>query len=457
MAWFRKRKTGSQHIVGVATWGLPWPIRWILASRWGARLTLFLVLLAMATGAVSLDWSGGWPRLSIDSERAAEVRQAASNGLAKAKQHLPAAKERLADAYKKLPVDSESLARITEFLPNNSEGLSEVREKLTNAQEPFQPRGRPITESLSGVSGSERNLQPASSRDGSAIRIASFNIQVLGTSKAQKPDVMSILATVVRGFDVVAIQELRTKDPSVMESLLALVNNQGGTYRYVVGPRLGRSSSKEQYVFVYDSARLELDPRSVLTLDDPKDLLHREPLIAHFQTRPPNGQTPFSFILVNIHTDPDETDTELDALGDVFLTVKANPWREDDVILLGDLNVSYQKLGKLGQIPNIAYTVRGEATNTRGSKSYDNIVFDREHTQEFTGSSGILRLQEHFGLSTDRAIDVSDHQPIWAEFSLWEAGSRSTIATRPDQPIRRSSGRARLTENPLKRMSRANR
>ena len=91
---------------------------------------------------------------------------------------------------------------------------------------------------------------------------------------------------------------------------------------------------------------------------------------------------------------------------------KPTPWREDDAILLGDLNVSYQKLGKLGQIPNIAYPVRDEATNTRGSKSYDSIVFDRHRTPESTGLSGILSLQETFGLSTDQALEVSDHQPV---------------------------------------------
>lgn len=457
MARSRHRKTGSQHIVGLATWGLPRPLRWLLASRWGARLSLLLGLLLLATGVVSLDWSSGWPKISIDAERVAEVRQAASDGLAEAKKKLPTAGKQLADKLENLPVDSGTLAKVEAFLPGASKGLSEVREKLSKAQDAFQPSGRSSVGSRSGAARAERDLQPVSSRDGSAIQIASFNIQVLGTSKAQKPHVMSILATIIRGFDGVAIQELRTKEASVMESLLAEVNSQGGAYRYVVGPRLGRSNSKEQYVFVYDSGRLELDSRSVLTLDDPEDLLHREPLVARFRTRPPSGHTPFSFILVNIHTDPDETDTELDALAEVFLAVKANPWREDDVILLGDLNVSYKKLGKLGQIPNIAYTVRGEATNTRGSKSYDNIVFDRQNTQEFTGSSGVLSLQEQFGLSTDQALEVSDHQPIWAEFSLWEAGERTTVTARPSQPTRRSSGRTRLTENPLKRVLPRNR
>lgn len=451
MARSRKKKTGSQHIVGIATWGQPRPLRWLLATRWGARLTLLVVLGLLATGAISLDWSNGWPKLKVDPKRAEQVRNAASEGLAQAKQKLPEAGESLAKLTELLPDGGEGLPDVTELLP---ESLTDLKDKLPEA---LRPGDWSLSDSVPVATGAERNPQPVPNADGSAIRIASFNIQVLGTSKAQKRDVMNVLASVIRRFDIVAIQELRTKEASVMESLVALVNAQGGAYRYVVGPRLGRTTSKEQYVFVYDPARIELDPQSVLTLEDPQDLMHREPLIGRFQTRPPPGQTPFSFILVNIHTDPDETDTELDALGEAFLAVQANGWREDDVILLGDLNVSYKKLGKLGQIPNIACTVRGEATNTRGSKSYDNIVFDRQHTQEFAGVSGILSLQENFGLSTDQALEVSDHQPIWAEFSMWEAGARSTVATRPVQPRPQSRGRARLIENPLKRLERTQR
>ena len=265
-------------------------------------------------------------------------------------------------------------------------------------------------------------------QQGDTIRIASFNIQVFGTSKSAKPDVMNILAKIVRRFDIVAIQELRTTDPSVMANFIRLINSEGGAYQFVIGPRQGRTDSKEQYVIVYDTQRIEVDPSSVKTVDDPKDLLHREPMIARFRTRASPTIDAFTFILANIHTDPDETKQELNALGDVFLTVQQNPWGEDDVILLGDLNVSYKKLGKLGEIPGIAYTVHGEPTNTRGNKSYDNIVFSSVNTTEYVGRSGIINLQTEFGLTREQALKVSDHYPIWAEFSAYESGTKTLLA-----------------------------
>jgi endonuclease/exonuclease/phosphatase family metal-dependent hydrolase len=263
---------------------------------------------------------------------------------------------------------------------------------------------------------------------GNTIRIASFNIQVFGTTKLAKPQVMDVLTKVVRRFDCVAIQEVRSTDATVMPRFVEMINAGGGRYDYVVGPRLGRTNSKEQYAFVFNTARLELDRGSVYTVSDPRDLLHREPLVARFRVRgPPPGQA-FSFNLVNIHTDPDETVGELNALADVFVGVQRDGSGEDDVILLGDLNVDEYHLGRLGQLPGIAHAVTGTTTNTRRDKMYDNLVFDRRATVEFTGRWGVVDLEREFGLTADEALAVSDHCPVWAEFGVLESAAGAGIA-----------------------------
>ena len=79
--------------------------------------------------------------------------------------------------------------------------------------------------------------------------------------------------------------------------------------------------SKEQYAFIYDADQVELVQGSV-TRPPTRGSLHREPLVASFVVKnssSANAGTPFRFTLVNIHTDPDETDGELDALDDVFV------------------------------------------------------------------------------------------------------------------------------------------
>jgi endonuclease/exonuclease/phosphatase family metal-dependent hydrolase len=271
---------------------------------------------------------------------------------------------------------------------------------------------------------------PQVARDGNAIRVASFNIQVFGESKMDKPRVRALLVEIVRQFDVVAIQEIRAK-ADILPRFVDEVNATGRHYDYVIGPRLGRTSSKEQYAFVFDTASIEIDRTALYTVSDPDDLLHREPLVGWFRVRGPPPEQAFTFSLVNIHTDPDETDQELDALADVFRVVRDDGRGEDDVIVLGDLNVDEDHLGRLGQISNIHWAVSRVATNTRGTKQYDNIVFSQLATSEYTGRWGVFDMIRQFNLTVDEALEVSDHQPVWAEFGLQEGGPRGRVATRP--------------------------
>jgi hypothetical protein len=182
---------------------------------------------------------------------------------------------------------------------------------------------------------------------------------------------------------------------------------------------------------VFDTASIEVDRTALYTVSDPDDRLHREPLVGWFRVRGPAPEQAFTFSLVNIHTDPDETRQELDALADVFRVVRDDGRGEDDVIVLGDLNVDENHLGRLGQLSNIHWCVSRVATNTRGTKQYDNVVFSSLATTEYTGRWGVFDMIRQFNLTVDEALEVSDHQPVWAEFSLVEGGQRGRIATRP--------------------------
>ena len=262
---------------------------------------------------------------------------------------------------------------------------------------------------------------PPSGKPTDSILVASFNIQVFGESKLAKPQVVDVLTRVVRRFDVVAVQEVRAKSDSVVPTFVNAINADGSRYQYVIGPRLGRTASKEQYTFIYDSTRIEIDPSSVATLPNPGDKLHRPPLRARFRVRTNPPEAGFSFWLVDIHTDPDEVPQEVDALADAFVSMRSVIPDEDDVILLGDLNAGPPQFGRIKQIPGIGWAVSGTTTNTRRSKTYDNLIFDRTATTEYTGRWGVLDLQETFGLPLDKALEVSDHNPVWAAFSPWEA------------------------------------
>ena len=304
------------------------------------------------------------------------------------------------------------------------EKIGQLKDKLTQQQptqgSDIQPVGNQAATSLTA------NRKPADT-----ILIASYNIQVFGTSKLSKAWVMEVLARVVRQFDVVAIQEVRSKEDRILPDFVAVINADGSRYDFVIGPRLGRSVSTEQYAFVYDTNRIEVDRSAIGSMADPQDMLHREPFVARFRARVASAGVPFSFWLINIHTDPDEVASEVSALADVFQVMRTARADEDDVILLGDLNASDREFGRLGQVPGITWAVSGTATNTRRNKMYDNLLFDRNATTEYTGRWGVVDLQAMCGLTREQALEVSDHLPVWAEFRGCENSSPNNTAQLP--------------------------
>jgi hypothetical protein len=118
-------------------------------------------------------------------------------------------------------------------------------------------------------------------------------------------------------------------------------------------------------------------------------------------------------------------------LDDVLRAVANDGRGEDDVILLGDLNADDHHFGELAMMPYLAWAISGRATNTLGDKLYDNILFDSRATTEYLGRSGAVDLMLEFKLNKKQALAISDHLPIWAEFSLREGNRPGRVAVRP--------------------------
>lgn len=278
------------------------------------------------------------------------------------------------------------------------------------------PAGSPVSTRAPTNTNRSQSLPP---RTNQTILIASFNIQAFGESKMNDPWVMERIVAILREFDIVAIQEVRAKDQTLMTRLMQLVNAQGARYDYLLGPRLGRTVSKEQYAYVYDTNRVITSPDASYTIQDEQDLLHREPLVARFVTKVPPNVRPFSFSLVNMHTDPDEVKDEMPVMHTVLKSIREFEYlyaQEDDVLLMGDLNASPRQFGPLAQVPGLYWIIDKEPTNTIRKSVYDNIIFDRGLTNEYTGRSGVLDMTQMFGCKTEEALKISDHLPIWAEF-----------------------------------------
>jgi deoxyribonuclease-1-like protein len=260
-------------------------------------------------------------------------------------------------------------------------------------------------------------------RNRQTILIASFNIQVFGQSKMSKPGVPEKLAEIIRQFDIVAIQEIRDRSNESLPLLLRYINQTGPRYDYIISQPLGRTNSKEQYAFVFNTETIVSSQEYSYLVEDRLDHLHREPLVARFVTRVPQGYAPWRFTLANFHSDPDEAKKEIEVLNLVLRSIREFEFasgQEDDVIIMGDLNVEPKDFGSLAQVPGLIWLIQDEPTNTIRTKTWDNILFDRDLTNEFTGRAGVLDLESTFRMTRDEASVISDHLPIWGEFYATE-------------------------------------
>jgi len=250
------------------------------------------------------------------------------------------------------------------------------------------------------------------------LRIGAFNIQVFGVTKASKPEVMSILADIIRTYDVIAIQEIRDASQTALPSLVDLVNSDSSQYSYVVSERLGRTTSKEQYAYIFNTGTLELTS-TPQTYPEPSGLdpFHREPYIASFRALGGN----FDATLITIHTDPDEATAEINGLDVVVAYAQSSYPNEQDFIVMGGLNAdgSYFDEDDTSSMSGSDYywVIENSVDTTTKSTdyTYDRIIITDSTVSNFTGDSGVFRYDLEYGLTLDETVAVSDHYPVYAE------------------------------------------
>lgn len=251
---------------------------------------------------------------------------------------------------------------------------------------------------------------------GGNIRVATFNIQIFGKTKAAKPEVMDILAGIIRQYTIVAVQEIKDVSNEVPQKFLEKINADGSQYDMLVSLRTGRQGddmdSQEQYAFYFNPAVIQAVDEGRLFDDADRDLFQREPFVARFRAVAGN----LTFVLIAIHTAPESAIEEIAALDDVIAWARHVYPQEDDFIALGDFNAScdYAPPGSLDglAIRGSTYTwiVPDDANTNLASEdcAYDRIIVTSGVIEDFTQAWGVDRA------FTDKK--VSDHWPVWVEF-----------------------------------------
>jgi endonuclease/exonuclease/phosphatase family metal-dependent hydrolase len=291
---------------------------------------------------------------------------------------------------------------------------------------------------------------PAKTADN--LLIGTWNIALLGglTQKwateprdSPKRNLTDIccLAEVVSRFDVCAIQETQRS----LVALRMLTRALGPTWRFITTDVTeGTRGKSERLVYVYDESRVRAsglagelvipEERLGLTPGAIDRQFARTPFAVSFVTTR-HGK---AFTLVTLHIwfgdHPSERRPELQATAD-WLARRAG---EDDdfnrnMIALGDFNIdkrddeNWQAFASAGLGPpkELNDVPRNIAHRTAGAKFYDQIAwFDEGNRRMLTlgfTTAGSFMWTDHldgFRDNVARKAHISDHYPLWAEFSL---------------------------------------
>ncbi|XP_060925991.1 deoxyribonuclease-1-like [Limanda limanda] len=261
------------------------------------------------------------------------------------------------------------------------------------------------------------------------MKVASFNIQKFGKSKVSDPDVVNILTKIVSRYDIIVILEVvdisGESIKTFLDALNKSVHNRKHHYTLKISSRLGRTRYKEQFMFLYRDDLVDLVGSHQFDdqLNEGGDVFARDPYILRFRCL---NTVLKDLVMIPVHTKPEDSETELDELYDVFLHVK-KAWSTDNVMILGDFNADGSYVSKkamkgirIRNDKNFHWLIGDDVDTTASTgndHSYDRIVvYGDDMLQAIVPNSAKpFNFQKAYGLSDEQALKVSDHYPVEVE------------------------------------------
>jgi endonuclease/exonuclease/phosphatase family metal-dependent hydrolase len=304
-----------------------------------------------------------------------------------------------------------------------------------------------VAEELTGLAAKLDTGIPAKQLDRNLV-IGTWNIREFGDlteSWEAGPDdtpkrdlrALRLIAEIVSRFDVVAIQEVTAN----LKALRHLLDGLGPAWGLIMTDvTRGQAGNDERLAFVFDTRRVKPSGLAGELVLPPEWLAEagegalqrqfvRTPYAVSFIT---GGRT---FILTTLHviwgaSEADRTG-ELRTIARWLAdwATRTTEW-EQNLIALGDFNIerrgdaNYQAFTSTGlhtppELDDVARTVFGDAS---AGKFYDQIAwFDDKLAFPYTGVAGAFDFKDVvFAELTEqqKSWRMSDHFPLWAEFSL---------------------------------------
>lgn len=248
------------------------------------------------------------------------------------------------------------------------------------------------------------------------ISICTWNLQDFGKTKNETE--IDFIANTIRGYDVLAIEEVVAGEggTQAVARLADALNRKGSKWDYTISNPTSSSSYKtERYAFIWKTSKLSkvggawLEMKYHLEID-------REPFFTTFKTK--EGK---SFTLAAFHaiTKTMHPETEIK-----YFKYLPEEYPDKNLIFGGDFNCPqshtvFNPLKSMGYKPVLI----GQKTSLKQAcvnddclaSEFDNIFYNSNNVKFI--SSGVVHFYRSFN-SLEEADDISDHIPVWLEFSI---------------------------------------
>jgi deoxyribonuclease-1-like protein len=249
----------------------------------------------------------------------------------------------------------------------------------------------------------------------SQTKLLSWNLENFGKSKSKTE--IAFVAETVREYDIIAIQEVVAGYGGVqaVAKLAAELNRKGAKWNYVISePTSGSPYQKERYAFIWKTTKLKKIGSAWLEKTFHLEI-EREPFYCTFQYN--NKQ----FTVVNFHAVPKSKQPEREIK---YFKKLADEYSTLNLIFVGDFNCPQshnvfnplKKMGYKSILTKQKTSLKQKCKNNECLASeYDNMFYQNTKTRNL--SSGIISFYKKF-YSLKEARKISDHIPLWFEFSL---------------------------------------
>lgn len=249
----------------------------------------------------------------------------------------------------------------------------------------------------------------------SQVKIISWNLENFGKSKLE-PEI-NYIANKVESYDIVAIQEVVAGygGAQAVAKLAEQLNHKGSKWDYVVSdPTSSSSYKRERYAFLWKTSKAKLKGKPWLEKKYNLEI-DREPYYATFEI---NKKT---VTLANFHAITKKMQPETEIKYFKFLPAE---YPELKLIFVGDFNCPqshsvFNPLRKMGYLP----ILKNQKTSLKQqckddiclASEFDNIFYNISSIKFI--NSGVISFYKNFN-SLQEARKISDHIPVWFEFSI---------------------------------------